>query len=82
MTVLLPFHLAFAVTDIKATHLFYIEKLGCKVDRSEEGWIDFDFFGHQVSALLVDDELSPAETIPVDGEEVSSQHYGTVLNWD
>ena len=45
MSVSPPFHLAFAVTDIEATRVFYVEKLGCKVGRSAERWIDFDFFG-------------------------------------
>ena len=39
-----PFHLAFAVTDIDATREFYVNKLGCKMGRSAERWIDFDFF--------------------------------------
>ena len=82
MTVSPPFHLAFAVTDIEATRTFYIEKLGCKVGRSAERWIDFDFFGHQVSAHLVDGELSLAETNPVDNEKVPSRHFGTILDWD
>ena len=30
----LPFHLAFAVTNIEATRAFYVEKVGCKVGRS------------------------------------------------
>ena len=82
MSVSPPFHLAFAVTDIEATRAFYVEKLGCKVGRSAERWIDFDFFGHQVSAHLVDGALSPAETNPVDGEKVPSRHFGAILDWD
>ena len=66
-----PFHLAFAVTDIDATREFYVNKLGCKMGRSAERWIDFDFFGHQISAHLVDGALRPAETNPVDGESRS-----------
>ena len=62
MTAPIPFHLAFAVTDIDATREFYVNKLGCKMGRSAERWIDFDFFGHQISAHLVDGALSPAET--------------------
>ena len=77
-----PFHLAFAVTDIEATRAFYVEKVGCKVGRSAERWIDFDFFGHQVSAHLVDGGLSPADTNPVDNEKVPSHHFGAILDWD
>ena len=82
MTVSHTFHLAFAVIDFKATRTFYVEKLGCKVGRSAERWIDFDFFGHQVSAHLVDGELSPTETNPVDNEKVPSRHFGAILDWD
>ena len=82
MTVSPQFHLAFAVTDIEATRTFYVEKLGCKVGRSAERWIDFDFFVHQVSEHLVDAELSPAETNPVDNEKVPSRHFGATLDWD
>ena len=76
-----PFHLAFAVTDIDATREFYVNKLGCKMGRSAERWIDFDFFGHQISAHLVDGALSPAETNPVDGKKVPSRHFGAILEW-
>ena len=77
-----PFHLAFAVTDIAATERFFVDLLGCSIGRRAERWIDFDFFGHQVSAHLVDGELAPAETNPVDGEKVPSRHFGAILEWD
>ena len=77
-----PSDLAFAVTDIKATPAFYVDKLGCKVGRSSERWIDFDFFGHQVSAHLIDGALTLAETNPVDSEKVPSRHFGAILDWD
>ena len=79
MAVPTPFHLAFAVTDIDATHEFYVNKLGCKMGRSAECLSDLDFFGHQISAHLVDGALSPAETNPVDGEKVPSRHFGAIL---
>ena len=76
-----PFHLAFAVTDIEATRTFYVEKLGCKVGRSAERWIDFDFFGHQISAPLVDEESSHTKTNRVDGDSVPTRHFGAILPW-
>jgi len=48
-----PFHLAFPVRDIEQARDFYVGTLGCGVGRSDERWIDFDFFGHQVVAHLV-----------------------------
>ena len=76
-----PFHLAFAVTDIAETEAFFVSLLGCKVGRRAERWIDFDFFGHQLSAHLVDGDLSAAETNPVDGQKVPSRHFGAILEW-
>ena len=82
MSTMPPFHLAFAVTDIEATRAFFVDLLGCKVGRSAERWIDLDFFGHQISAHLIDEPLSAAETNPVDGEKVPSRHFGAILEWD
>ena len=48
-----PFHLAFAVTDIEATRAFYVEKLGCKLGRSAERWIDFDFLDIRSARILL-----------------------------
>ena len=39
------------------------------------------FFGHLISAHLVDGALSPAKTNPVDGEKVPSRHFGAILRW-
>ena len=42
-TSLVPFHLAFAVTDLAATRHFFESLLGCEVGRTSERWIDFNF---------------------------------------
>jgi len=77
-----PFHLAFAVTDLAATERFFVDLLGCRIGRTSQRWIDFDFFGHQITAHLVDGNLAEAETNPVDGEKVPSRHFGAILDWD
>ena len=41
--------------------------------------MDFDFFGHQLVAHLVDDKHEVIQANPVDGEEVPSRHFGIVL---
>lgn len=53
------FHLAIPVADLEAARTFYAGLLGCGVGRESDTWIDFDFFGHQVTA-----HLSPAATPP------------------
>lgn len=78
---LLPFHLAFPVHDLAEAREFYGNLLGCPEGRSDERWVDFDFFGHQVVAHLSDD-ASPKMSNPVDGHDVPVPHFGVVLDWD
>lgn len=75
-----PFHLAFPVTDLAATRQFYVETLGCEAGRSAERWIDFDFYGHQISAHLVGD-MPPDACNEVDGHTVPVRHFGLILDW-
>jgi uncharacterized protein len=76
-----PFHLAFPVSDIASTRTFYVELLGCTEGRSTERWIDFNFFGHQLSAHVAPDELRAMAANPVDGKAVPVRHFGVVLTW-
>ncbi|MDJ0836502.1 MAG: VOC family protein [Acidobacteriota bacterium] len=76
-----PFHLAFPVTDLDASRSFYTENLGCKMGRSDDRWIDFDFFGHQITCHLVE-AMPVVTTNHVDGKNVPSSHFGAILDWD
>ena len=75
------FHLAFPVRDLPATRRFYAETLGCALGRESARWIDFDFFGHQISAHLVDGEGELDPVNAVDGDAVPVRHFGLVLEW-
>ncbi len=77
-----PFHLAFPVKDLKITRDFYEGLLGCEVGRTSDSWIDFNFFGHQVTAHLKPEELSEIESNEVDGKKVPVRHFGAILEWD
>jgi hypothetical protein len=79
---MIPFHLAFPVTDLKATRIFYTDLLGCSIGRSAERWIDFNFFGHQISAHLVDEDITKDPHNSVDGDNVPTRHFGAILPWD
>ena len=80
MTEMRPrFHLAFAVDDLAAARRFYGGTLGCPEGRSAEHWVDFDLFGHQIVAHLVQDR-APAVAIPVDGDDVPVPHFGLLLS--
>ena len=77
-----PFHLAFPVRDLEETRAFYAGVLGCKVGREAPLWIDFDFYGHQISAHVKPDEVGRARTNEVDGDNVPVRHFGAILTWD
>lgn len=76
-----PFHLAFPIRDIESTREFYVGLLGCKEGRSAPRWIDFDFFGHQISAHVAEAETR-IPTNEVDGKQVPVRHFGAILEWD
>jgi len=73
-----PFHLAFPVDNLEKTREFYTKVLGCNEGRSSNKWIDFDMYGHQVVAHLVD-KLDKIQTNPVDGNDVPASHFGVIL---
>jgi extradiol dioxygenase family protein len=77
-----PFHLAFPVDDLAAARAFYGGLLGCREGRSNDRWVDFDLFGHQIVAHLSPDARRPGLSNPVDGDEVPVPHFGVVLQMD
>ena len=77
---MIPFHLAFRVDDIASTRAFYADVLGCAQGRETDRWIDFDFFGHQISAHVGPRPETVLTTV-VDGKTVPLSHFGAVLPW-
>jgi len=75
-----PFHLAFPVSSLIDTRAFYEELLGCSVGRTSERWIDFNFYGHQITAHLKPEEVLKAQTNEVDGDQVPVRHFGAILD--
>jgi len=76
------FHYAFKIKDILSTRRFYVDLLGCKEGRSTETWIDFEFFGHQLSAHI-SDSIPPNDYCgKVDGVSVPIPHFGCLLSID
>lgn len=76
-----PFHLAFPIKDIEETKRFYKNVLGCEIGRESDAWVDFNFFGHQLSAHLKPEELTNTKKNKVDGKSVPVRHFGVVLDW-
>jgi hypothetical protein len=76
-----PFHLAFPIKDIETTRAFFGDLLGCEIGRFTDKWIDFNFFGHQLSAHVKPEELAQAHANIVDGKNVPVRHFGAILEW-
>ncbi len=72
------FHLAFHVTDLDAARRFYGDVLGCAEGRSTDTWVDFDFFGHQIS-LHLGQPFDAAPTGRVENVMVPMPHFGAIL---
>jgi extradiol dioxygenase family protein len=76
------FHLAFPVTDLASTRAFYGELLGCREGRSAPEWVDFEFFGHQISAHVMPGACGAGGAHDVDGDDVPVRHFGVILEWN
>jgi uncharacterized protein len=75
------FHLAYHVTDLDASRRFYGDALGCREGRSSDTWVDFDFFGHQIS-LHLGTPFAVTRTGKVGDHMVMMPHLGVVLPLD
>lgn len=78
LTVRSIFHLAFNVRDLDEARRFYGETLGCAEGRSAPTWVDYDFFGHQIS-LHLGEPFATARTGRVGEHLVPMPHFGVIL---
>ena len=72
------FHLACNVHCLTEAREFYGQLLGCEEGRSTETWIDFNFFGHQLS-LHLGQPFQIERTGHVGDKKVPMPHFGAVL---
>tara|TARA_B100001996_G_scaffold193103_1_gene147817 strand:- start:2366 stop:2782 length:417 start_codon:yes stop_codon:yes gene_type:complete len=75
-----PFHLAIPVDCLDKARDFYGSKLGFKEGRSDDHWIDYNFFGHQLVCHI--SELNKINNNEVDGKDVPIPHFGIILEWN
>jgi extradiol dioxygenase family protein len=76
-----PFHLAFPVKNLLETKLFYTNFLGCTIGRTSKKWIDFNFYGHQITAHLSPDSCDVTYN-KVDDKSVPVRHFGLIMDWE
>ena len=75
------FHLAFTVSDLDSARQFYGVLLGCEEGRSTDTWVDFNFFGHQLSLHVGEIATKSNTHSKVDDISVPMPHFGCVLEW-
>lgn len=75
------FHFAYHVNDLDEAREFYGRMLGCTEGRSTETWVDFDFFGHQIS-LHLGEPFPVTNTGRVGDHMVPMPHMGMVMAMD
>ena len=80
MKSLRPFHIAIPVDCLDKSRNFYGSKLGFEEGRSDDHWIDYNFFGHQLVCHI--GELNKSNNNEVDGKDVPIPHFGIILEWD
>ncbi len=74
------FHLAIAVSDLKKAKEFYGGLLGAKEMRSGSLWVDFNFFGHQLTCHQIENKKKEeAYFNPVDNIQIPIPHFGVIL---
>lgn len=81
MNTFYPFHLAIRVHSLPSAINFYSKILGLQKCREAENWVDYNFFGHQLSIHQVSDlNLKSTSQSNVDSKSVPIPHFGVLLD--
>jgi hypothetical protein len=76
-----PFHLAVPVHNLEECREFYRNVLKMEEGRSDEKWVDFNFYGHQF-VIHETGQKSNLKNNHVDGHGVPVPHFGVVLTME
>lgn len=77
-----PFHLAIPVHDLTTARMFYTRVLQCSEGRSDEHWVDMNFFSHQLVLHFKEGMKPDLHSNSVDDHDVPIPHFGVVLEWE
>lgn len=77
-----PFHFSFLVTSLDDARNFYGKILGCREGRSTDSWVDFDFYGNQLSLHISDEVPESKPCGVVDSVIVPIPHFGCIMPWE
>ncbi|MCA1752574.1 MAG: VOC family protein [Flavobacteriales bacterium] len=74
------FHIAFATADMDRAKEFYGDILGCEKGRESNAWVDFDFFGHQISIHHVGQKVKKPRNYYNPNSHIPANHFGVGVN--
>ena len=74
-----PFHVAFPTTNLNETKEWYTNILRCTIGRTSDKWIDFNLYGHQIVAHLVEEISQEINPNKVDDKSIPPRHFGVIL---
>ena len=75
------FHLAFPIKNLQDTKKFYVDLLGCSTGRESTNWMDFNFFGHQLTAQINPEAVCSFPFVKRNNNTYPFCHFGAVLSW-
>lgn len=75
------FHLAFPIKNLEETKVFYVDLLGCPIGRKSSNWMDFNFFGHQLTAQVNSEAVCSFPFFRSEKNAFPFYHFGAVLSW-
>ena len=66
-------HLSIVVADLADARAFYVDTLGCRPGREDDGWMDVWFYGLQLTL-----QERPDQVLPMDRQ--GRRHFGVTLD--
>ena len=75
-----PFHMSLPCLEIEQTKDFYIKKIGAKLGRNNNNWLDIDLFGNQITFTKSGRFDFHYQNYSFEGKILPSFHFGVILD--
>ena len=75
-----PFHISIPCLDTESTKDFYVHKIGAKLGRSNNNWLDIDLFGNQITFTKSGKFNFNYQNYSFEGKILPSFHFGVILD--
>ncbi len=73
------FHIAFTSSNLDDSKEFYAGVLGCTEGRSDMNWIDYNFFGHQLTIQYMSAKFGGVSNYRHPKTGFPLNHFGVIL---